>query len=190
MVLPTRSMLKAVTPFATSTSGRFTCISSRAPCFSALARAVVQGGRPGPTSRSALGFGAGSSKPSILGRSLTPIRSLTSQREKVKVLLVLYDGGKHAEEVREPFSPIPLTLAFSPFQCRFHKNAVWCGGWGVLLHYTELPRMPLSPPPSSSRAFVPVQRNSAFSRGWVWWVVWRTHAIGAAFNLRCGGGCW
>lgn len=27
------------------------------------------------------------------------IRLLTTQREKVKVLLVLYDGGKHAEEV-------------------------------------------------------------------------------------------
>lgn len=27
------------------------------------------------------------------------IRTLTGKREKVKVLLVLYDGGKHAEQV-------------------------------------------------------------------------------------------
>lgn len=33
------------------------------------------------------------------------IRSLTGfPREKVKVLMVLYDGGKHAEEVSQPSS--------------------------------------------------------------------------------------
>ena len=31
--------------------------------------------------------------------SLGSIRTLTGKREKVKVLLVLYDGKKHAEEV-------------------------------------------------------------------------------------------
>lgn len=31
------------------------------------------------------------------------IRTLTGKREKVKVLLVLYDGKKHAEEVRSVF---------------------------------------------------------------------------------------
>jgi len=31
------------------------------------------------------------------------IRLLTTKREKVKVLLVLYDGGKHAEQVRNPY---------------------------------------------------------------------------------------
>lgn len=35
------------------------------------------------------------------------IRSLTGfPREKVKVLMVLYDGGKHAEEVRYPIFPL------------------------------------------------------------------------------------
>jgi hypothetical protein len=29
---------------------------------------------------------------------------LTGQREKVKVLLVLYDGGEHAKQVRFAFS--------------------------------------------------------------------------------------
>ena len=37
-------------------------------------------------------------------------RLLTTQREKVKVLLVLYDGGKHAEEVRRIFSIEPLLV--------------------------------------------------------------------------------
>jgi hypothetical protein len=34
-------------------------------------------------------------------------RLLTTRREKVKVLAVLYDGGKHAEEVRSPPFLIP-----------------------------------------------------------------------------------
>ena len=39
-----------------------------------------------------IGLGLGSS-------GIGSIRRLTTQREKVKVLLVLYDGGKHAEDV-------------------------------------------------------------------------------------------
>jgi hypothetical protein len=38
------------------------------------------------------------------------IRTLTSIREKVKVLLVLYDGGKHAEEVSSPPSPTVVRI--------------------------------------------------------------------------------
>jgi formate dehydrogenase len=38
---------------------------------------------------------------------LGSIRTLTGVREKVKVLLVLYDGKKHAEEVSQ-FSSIPF----------------------------------------------------------------------------------
>jgi formate dehydrogenase len=34
--------------------------------------------------------------------NLGSIRTLTGKREKVKVLLVLYDGKKHAEEVNNP----------------------------------------------------------------------------------------
>lgn len=37
---------------------------------------------------------------SCLQNGIGSIRTLTGVREKVKVLLVLYDGGKHAEEVR------------------------------------------------------------------------------------------
>lgn len=36
---------------------------------------------------------------SQIGRVPSSFRALTTAREKVKVLLVLYDGGKHAEEV-------------------------------------------------------------------------------------------
>jgi hypothetical protein len=42
------------------------------------------------------------------------IRLLTTQREKVKVLLVLYDGGKHAEQVRFFLSFFSL-LGLTPF---------------------------------------------------------------------------
>jgi formate dehydrogenase len=38
--------------------------------------------------------------------NLGSIRTLTGVREKVKVLLVLYDGKKHAEEVSQ-FNSIP-----------------------------------------------------------------------------------
>jgi len=34
---------------------------------------------------------------------------LTSQREKVKVLLVLYDGGQHALDVSSPSNYIPIS---------------------------------------------------------------------------------
>jgi formate dehydrogenase len=53
---------------------------------------------------------AGCSSSFLLGRSAFRVpragpqflssRLLTTQREKVKVLAVLYDGGKHAEQVR------------------------------------------------------------------------------------------
>ncbi|KAK3328504.1 formate dehydrogenase [Cercophora scortea] len=50
---------------------------------------------------------AAASRPRLLPKSIygpastTTVRLLTTQREKVKVLLVLYDGKKHAEEVPE-----------------------------------------------------------------------------------------
>ncbi|KAI1651843.1 formate dehydrogenase [Daldinia loculata] len=55
------------------------------------------------TSRAALAYKSSPSTlfnpPSLRVRAST--RLLTTQREKVKVLLVLYDGGKHAQEVPE-----------------------------------------------------------------------------------------
>jgi hypothetical protein len=65
----------------------------------------------------------GSTNPSLLNKGtftktakfgpLVSTRLLTSgKREKVKVLAVLYDGGKHAEEVRDP--PFFSTLLSPP----------------------------------------------------------------------------
>jgi len=52
---------------------------------------------------------AARSRPTILSHGAAAlrnnhlgIRTLTGKREKVKVLLVLYDGHKHAEEVSVP----------------------------------------------------------------------------------------
>lgn len=64
--------------------------------------------RSGLTSRAAL---AAKSSPSYLLSNLrvpASTRLLTTKREKVKVLLVLYDGGKHAEEVSCFFLTIAL----------------------------------------------------------------------------------
>jgi hypothetical protein len=47
---------------------------------------------------------------------------LTTQREKVKVLAVLYDGGKHAEEVRSSPYFFPLS-SFPPFWVACHPLA-------------------------------------------------------------------
>ena|SRR3569833_1277661 len=58
-------------------------------------------------------FGPGRHGPALNRRSnLGPswsIRMLTSQREKVKVLLVLYDGGQHALDVSSPSNYIPIS---------------------------------------------------------------------------------
>ena len=45
---------------------------------------------------------------SALRHNLGSIRTLTGKREKVKVLLVLYDGKKHAEEVSCPSASLHL----------------------------------------------------------------------------------
>jgi formate dehydrogenase len=64
-----------------------------------LARpAFTSAARPTPSSSRILSAGALSLRRNNLGS----IRTLTDKREKVKVLLVLYDGKKHAEEVSHP----------------------------------------------------------------------------------------
>ncbi|CAJ2507929.1 Uu.00g091150.m01.CDS01 [Anthostomella pinea] len=84
--------------------------SSRALSTTAAARSVITNARPaaaslraGLTSRAAVAPKSHTSplfsSPSL--RAPASTRLLTTQREKVKVLLVLYDGGKHAEEVPE-----------------------------------------------------------------------------------------
>jgi hypothetical protein len=78
-----------------------------------------------PTSRSLCTAGA-ARRPSIISTRAAPlrpnifgsIRTLTEKREKVKVLLVLYDGKKHAVEVSAdlfaPAAQAPGPLSYLP----------------------------------------------------------------------------
>ncbi|KAM3433522.1 hypothetical protein MY4824_005940, partial [Beauveria thailandica] len=63
----------------------------------AAAAATVRGRAAAPV-YTKLGGGAPTASPGLVPSSF---RALTTAREKVKVLLVLYDGGKHAEQVPE-----------------------------------------------------------------------------------------
>lgn len=62
---------------------------------------------------------AARARPQVLSRGasalrqhqLGSIRTLTGKREKVKVLLVLYDGKKHAEDVSLASFPIESSMA-------------------------------------------------------------------------------
>ena len=65
------------------------CRAAR-PAFASLAARPIAASSSHILSRGALNL-----RHSRLGG----IRTLTSKREKVKVLLVLYDGGKHADDV-------------------------------------------------------------------------------------------
>lgn len=74
------------------------------------------------------------------GISYTPVRLLTSQRrQKVKVLLVLYDGGVHAEQVSPPFFLGPLELPMMELPSRpMQLVLVQCGvsgRWDELRHH-------------------------------------------------------
>lgn len=72
-----------------------------------LTRSICRLARNPATSRSLFTAAAARPTPTVLSRgaqalrqhNLGSIRTLTGNREKVKVLLVLYDGKKHAEEV-------------------------------------------------------------------------------------------
>ncbi|KAI1370893.1 formate dehydrogenase [Hypoxylon crocopeplum] len=85
-------------------------VTRRALSTAAVAARPVSNGRPcsplraGLTSRAALASKSLSSplsNPPLPLRIPSSARLLTTKREKVKVLLVLYDGGKHALEVPE-----------------------------------------------------------------------------------------
>lgn len=99
MVLLARSLHRSLRPVSASARA----LSTSSSAFTSRASTTC---RAGLTSRPAL---APKSSTSLSLSSRSPfgapasIRSLTGQREKVKVLLVLYDGGKHAEEVRDIF---------------------------------------------------------------------------------------
>jgi len=91
MVLLTRSICRLARPALTSS-------------FSTAAR-------PPPSSR-VLSRGA----LALRHHNLGSIRTLTGKREKVKVLLVLYDGKKHAEEVRSPICQLSSSINCSFIQ--------------------------------------------------------------------------
>jgi formate dehydrogenase len=84
MVLLTRSICRLARPAFTSAS--FTTAARPAP------RVLSRGAQ------------------ALRRNNLGCIRTLTGKREKVKVLLVLYDGKQHAEEVSSLQSPPQLML--------------------------------------------------------------------------------
>lgn len=96
-----RPLARSLGPIASRSRGLSSLASASA--VSSLRNTASRSG--GVTSRQAAANSPalpGSICRSKLG-PLTSIRSLTGfPREKVKVLMVLYDGGKHAEEVSKP----------------------------------------------------------------------------------------
>lgn len=97
-----RPLARSVGPLASrNTRGLSTVVSPAASSLrSTTSRATgLVGSRHGAAHTTAAAAAAPFASRSKLGPSTT-IRSLTGfPREKVKVLMVLYDGGKHAEEV-------------------------------------------------------------------------------------------
>ncbi|KAM3504832.1 hypothetical protein MY11210_008211 [Beauveria gryllotalpidicola] len=90
-----RPLSRSLPLVAASRSALFhSCAPS--PVLRHAAAAAVRG-RAAPV-YSKLGGGAPAASPGLVPSSF---RALTTSREKVKVLLVLYDGGKHAEQVPE-----------------------------------------------------------------------------------------
>lgn len=96
-----RPLARSVGPIASRTRGLHTIVSPAAGSLRASTSRAVAGvaSRQGVASRALLPTSSTASCRSNLGPSTT-IRSLTgASREKVKVLLVLYDGGQHAIDV-------------------------------------------------------------------------------------------
>lgn len=104
-------------------------LASRAAAFSSCAA-------PSPVLRHVARRAAAASVYGKLGAGApgfvpSSFRALTTAREKVKVLLVLYDGGKHAEQVSFPFSflsylppigPVWGQSLFSPCKTQQHQQ--------------------------------------------------------------------
>ncbi|OAR03077.1 hypothetical protein LLEC1_07924 [Akanthomyces lecanii] len=74
-------------------------LASRAALFHSCAPSPVL--RHAAAGRAAPVFGKLGATAAGPGSAPSSFRALTTAREKVKVLLVLYDGGKHAEQVPE-----------------------------------------------------------------------------------------
>jgi hypothetical protein len=99
MVLSARSAAL----FSSRTPSILTSVSSARPWRAALHTRAPAPGLPGRAPFNTSKFGP-----------LISQRLLTTQREKVKVLAVLYDGGEHAQQVRtnpQSFAPHCLPLA-------------------------------------------------------------------------------
>lgn len=85
-----RSLARSLGPAASRLRAFHSSSSASRPSLSAAAQAALR-------SQTAA---ARAPRP-FLGSAMskTSVRMLTTQREKVKVLLVLYDGGQHAKDV-------------------------------------------------------------------------------------------
>ncbi|KAK7911350.1 Formate dehydrogenase [Apiospora marii] len=94
MVLLARSVQRTLRPVSASARALSTSSSAFTSRASTASRAGLTS-RPALAPKSSAPLSLPSRNPFGAPAS---IRSLTGQREKVKVLLVLYDGGKHAEE--------------------------------------------------------------------------------------------
>ena len=117
---------------------------------SLASRATLISSTPSIASRQFSSRAAGLANSSKLGSFTKPrlmpssIRTLTTAREKVKVLLVLYDGGKHAQEVSVKF-PFPLS----------RQSSIYSTSLVPLAHELFLSMLILGPylwGPSSSRS--------------------------------------
>ncbi|KAI1260505.1 formate dehydrogenase [Xylariaceae sp. FL1019] len=94
MVFLTRSLPRGARPFASRLFSTAPAARSFAPVRASTSL------RGGVAARTTLAPGHGTST-FLSSRAPSSIRLLTTQREKVKVLLVLYDGGQHAKDVPE-----------------------------------------------------------------------------------------
>jgi len=89
------------------------------------------------------------------------IRLLTTKREKVKVLLVLYDGGKHAEQVRNPYSRTRCCLF-----CVWLAPIILCHSmsWSLALAQGSVPGLDMSAAFPASVLLLPCRQAD---EGWV-----------------------
>lgn len=108
-------------------------------------------------------------------------RLLTTKREKVKVLAVLYDGGKHAQEVRKK-NPIPsLTHNF------LHDDVPFCFFASVSFFSPPFSYTPSLPSPRSAISLPYASRASnggGTTRNWL-----KRACNGLRLVARCGGRC-
>lgn len=101
LLASSRSLARSLGPLASR---------SRAFQSSAASRSLSTATARGQAKSTTLLRPAAATRTSSLLSTGSSFRMLTTQREKVKVLLVLYDGGQHAKDVSVNF-PIGLPLS-------------------------------------------------------------------------------